>query len=89
METDKIHLATISILIKNRSAKAPEVNDILTKHGEIIMSRLGLHLKEIGLANMTGLITVVAKAQKQQIIALTEDLDKIYGVVAKTNIFNE
>ncbi|HOX10657.1 MAG TPA: CopG family transcriptional regulator [Candidatus Moranbacteria bacterium] len=89
METQKMHLATISILIKDRAAQAPEVNQILTKHGNIILARLGLHLGENAPENCVAVITVVIKATSQTISDLTKEIDQLYGVVAKSNILSE
>lgn len=84
----KKHLATVSILVKDRHSQAANVNQILTDHGDLILSRLGVnlcaaHIKEF--KNCSALITVIAHGAKKEVDALTDQLDKIYGIVAKSN----
>jgi metal-responsive CopG/Arc/MetJ family transcriptional regulator len=91
MATKKIkqHLATVTILVKDRQTHARDVNDILTKHGHIVMARLGVNVQPLCLEHCTGFITLAVKGSALEIRQMTRDLDKLYGIVAKTMIMTE
>ena len=89
MKKEKIHLATITILIKDRHNNAKSVNQILTEYGHIIVARLGVNVNRTCLKNCTGLITVAVEATTDEINVLNEKLDKLYGIVAKKAIMTE
>ncbi|PLX28043.1 hypothetical protein C0583_02320 [Candidatus Parcubacteria bacterium] len=86
---DRIHLATISILIKDRQTHSGDVNDILSKHGKIIMARLGVNVQRSCVAYCTGMITVACEGRIKEIKALTKELNDLYGIVAKVNIMTD
>jgi len=86
---DKKYLATITILIKDRQNHAPEVNKILTDNGYLIIARLGVNLQKRCAENCTALITVVIEGNNKEIKKITDELDKLYGIVAKVNIMTE
>lgn len=86
MEKTKIHLATVSILLKDRTDQAPKINQILTEHGNLIISRLGVNVQRRCVEHCTAIITIVVEASSKEIRDLTEKLDGYYGVVAKSNI---
>ena len=48
--------AIIGIKIKNRLEKAVEVQEILTRYGCVIKTRLGLHEEQNGVCSSKGLI---------------------------------
>jgi len=81
----KKHLATISILIKDRQTHAKNVNDILTKNGNIITSRLGVNLQKSNFKHCNALIIIVVEGLSREISSLTNELDKMYGVVAEVS----
>ena len=87
--SDKKHLATITILVKDRQTHAKDVQQILTDHGHLIMARLGVNPARSCVANCTGLITVAVEGTTEEIDNLTKKLDKLYGIVAKVNIMTE
>jgi len=62
--SEKRHLGTITILIKDRQMHSVDVQKILTDHGHKIMARLGVK-------------------------GITDDLDKLYGIVAKASIMTD
>lgn len=86
---DKKHLATISILIKDRQNHAPEVNRILTENGHIILSRSGLNVQRHCIEHCTAVITIIVEANAYKIHDLAHQLNDIYGIVAKHNILTE
>jgi metal-responsive CopG/Arc/MetJ family transcriptional regulator len=87
-EEPKTHIATVSILVKERGLHAKEVNEILTRHGDRILARLGVHLERAGITHYGGLITVITEGTVTDIKALTDELDALYGIVAKTIILD-
>jgi putative iron-only hydrogenase system regulator len=82
----KKQLATISILVKDRQSNAKQVNEILTEHGHIIISRLGVNLSRACISNCTALIVVVAEASLKEIKDLTKKINNLYGITAKEMI---
>ena len=86
---NKKHLATITILVKDRQTHAKDVQKILTDNGHLIMARLGVNVQRSCIENCTGLITVAVEGTADEINDLTKKLDRLYGIVAKTNIMTE
>lgn len=82
----KRHLATISILLKDRTDQAPTVNQILTDHGQLVVARLGVNVQRRCVEHCTAIITVVVDGTTKEISTLQRQLDDYYGVVAKTTI---
>lgn len=85
----KQHLATISILVKDRHAQAPNINEILTKNGNLILARLGVNVQPRCIEHCKALITINVQGTAKEIRDLTKELDEIYGIVAKKNILTE
>jgi len=86
---NNIHLATISILVKDRKSHADDVNRVLSENGDIILARLGFNAQNLNIKHCTGLITIVVKASKKEIKNLTKTIDVLYGIVAKVNILTD
>lgn len=84
----KTHLATLSILVKEREAHSAKVNEILSRHGDRILARLGVNLERSGVRNGSGLIEVVLEGTLADITTLAGELDSLYGIVAKTSILD-
>lgn len=73
----------MAVLINHRSKKAPDVQEVLTKHGCIIKMRLGLH--ETGdVCSEEGLVILQVRGEEDEINALEADLNLVEGVKAKT-----
>lgn len=86
---EKKHLGTITILVRDRHAQAPDINQILTDHGHIILARLGINLQPRCIEHCTAVVTIVVEGAMKEIKELTTELDEIYGIVAKANIMTE
>ena len=86
---DKKHLATITILVKDRETHATEVNQLLTDNGHLILARLGVNVQRHCIEHCTAMITIAIEATAQEINDLTEKLDSFYGIVAKSNILTD
>jgi hypothetical protein len=82
----KLHLATITILVKDRQMHSAEVNKILTNNGHLILARLGVNVQRHCIENCTAMITVAIEATAGDIAKITKELDKLYGITAKACI---
>ncbi|WP_125152012.1 hypothetical protein [Clostridium rectalis] len=70
----------MGIAIEERNNYAAHVQDILTKHGCIIKTRLGLHEATKDNCSRRGLIILQLSKDKNLIKELEHDLLKIQGV---------
>ena len=87
--SEKQHLATITILVKDRQSNAGAVQDMLTANGHLVMARMGVNVQPACVENCTGLITVTVKGGIKEIRALEKKIDKLYGIVAKACVMTE
>lgn len=85
----KKHLATITVLTKDRHGNATEIQNILTEHSNLIMARMGVNPQRACVKGCTGLISIMAEGTAKEVNALTKKLDKLYGVVAKNIIITK
>lgn len=69
---NKKHLATITILVKDRQAHANDVQQILTEHGHLVMARLGVNVQRSCVENCTGLVAVAVEGTADEINDLTK-----------------
>jgi hypothetical protein len=74
----------MAIALESRNRFAPDLQEILTKHGCIISMRLGLHETSKDLCAERGLILLQLCAKEEEISALKEDLSKIEGIKVNT-----
>jgi hypothetical protein len=74
----------MALRLAQRVASAPEVQQVLTKHGCLIRTRLGLH--EIGgdFCAEDGLIILQLCAPEAEVEKLKSDLTAVNGVTVKT-----
>ncbi|HHV94224.1 MAG TPA: hypothetical protein GXX47_06800 [Firmicutes bacterium] len=73
-------LAVIGILLRNRRKQAPEVQEVLTKYGDLILARSGVHDPE----RERGLITLTVEGSEEEITALQRELEDVSGTSAGT-----
>ncbi|GAA0743391.1 hypothetical protein [Clostridium oceanicum] len=74
----------VAIKISPRNKTAPKVQEILTKHGCIIKTRLGLHEASIKNCSTSGLILLdLIGDDKEKINDLTNELNSLEAVKAK------
>lgn len=64
------------IIVENRDSKAPDVQEILTKFGNIINARLGLHENDFN----EGKIILDLADDVEQIKELSKELQGINGI---------
>lgn len=74
----------MAIKIEPRVESAPTVQEILTKYGCIIQTRLGLHEASKTSCSNAGLVILnLIHDEKEEINKLKEELGNIKGVTAK------
>ena len=78
-----MHLATITILVKDRQMHASEVNQILTENGHLILARLGVNVQRHCIEHCTAMIVIVAEASAKGIGRMEKELNTLYGITAK------
>jgi putative iron-only hydrogenase system regulator len=69
-------LGVLGILLSNRREQAPRVQEVLTKYGDLILCRSGVHDP----VKARGLITLTMEAAETEINALTAELHDVSGV---------
>lgn len=69
-------LGMMGILLSDRREQAPRVQEILTKYGDLILSRGGVHDP----AKSRGLITLTLEAAENEISGLAAELTDVSGV---------
>lgn len=70
-------ISIIGIMINKRTDKAPIVQEVLTKHGDKILSRVGLHNID---ERDRGLITLTVQSTKEEMDELLSELSNLEGV---------
>ncbi|MCM1992589.1 hypothetical protein [Oceanirhabdus seepicola] len=76
----------MAIAINPRTKSAPTVQEILTKHGCIIKTRLGLHETSEATCSQRGLILLQLRPDAENIEKLKADLTNIEGVTVNTMV---
>jgi hypothetical protein len=74
----------MAIALEARNRFAPNLQEILTKHGCIISMRLGLHETSQNSCAERGLILLQLCAEEEEISALKDDLSKIEAIKVNT-----
>lgn len=69
----------VGILVENRGTHGPDVQEVLTRYGSVILSRNGIPDP----SRSRGIITLTMQAEKVDTEKLTAELGKIDGVHAQ------
>ncbi len=72
-------IAVIGIVVTNR-ASAPQLNSILSDHGDMIVGRMGIPYRERGLH----IISLIVDGSTDSIGSLTGQLGKVPGVKVRS-----
>jgi putative iron-only hydrogenase system regulator len=75
-------VGVVAIIVKKRATSAPEVNQVLTEFGDVILGRMGLPHA----ARELNIITLIVDATTDQIGALTGKLGMIPEVTVKSTL---
>ncbi len=86
--SQKIYLASLNILIKNRHQNIGGVNKLITQYGYLVIARLGVPIERQCLKNCSGLITLVVQGTKKEIDEFSRQLNKYKMVTLKKIIFS-
>ncbi|AEG14101.1 hypothetical protein Desku_0479 [Desulfofundulus kuznetsovii DSM 6115] len=73
-------ICVVGILVDGRADRAPEVQQVLTRHGSRILSRSGIPDP----SRRRGIITLTVEADESERKTLERDLQQIEGVVVKS-----
>lgn len=73
----------MAVAIDPRSEHAPQVQTVLTKHGCIINTRLGLHEASKDCCSNRGLIILHINGETEQLDVLKRELEDVEGVKVK------
>jgi putative iron-only hydrogenase system regulator len=73
-------IGVIGIVIEHREEVAAKLNDILSRHGDIIVGRMGIPYKERGLS----VISLIVDGTTDEIGSLTGQLGALPGVNVKS-----
>lgn len=85
----KKHLATITILVKDRLTISKDVNQLMTEHGHLILARLGVNVNRTCAKNCSAMITLAVEGTAAEINQLNTKLDKLYGVISKKSLMTQ
>jgi putative iron-only hydrogenase system regulator len=78
--TVESRIGVVAIMIENRKAAVPKVNDILSEFGETIIGRIGIPYRERGL----NIISIIVEGTTDQLGALSGKLGMVPGVTSKS-----
>ncbi|OGI26689.1 MAG: hypothetical protein A2359_03360 [Candidatus Moranbacteria bacterium RIFOXYB1_FULL_43_19] len=87
IKKEKLRLAAITILVKDRQKHSADVNRILTENGHLIMARLGVNVQRHCVSNCTAMIVVAVEGTARNIAKITKQLNGLYGIAAKASVF--
>ncbi|MDD4003612.1 MAG: hypothetical protein PHW69_00215 [Elusimicrobiaceae bacterium] len=75
------YVGIVGIIIHNRETAAPQVNEVLTRHGNLIAGRMGMpyHGKKMHV------ITLIVDGKDSDICRMTGELEAIKDVIIKTS----
>lgn len=71
-------VSVVGIVIENRADKADDVQNIITKYGDSIISRMGVPSSD----RYTGIITIALEADTDRAAGFVGELKSIGGVTA-------
>ena len=78
-----MNLGVMGIFLRDRRSQATDVQTVLTKHGDLILSRTGVHKP----TDESALITLALEGHQAGLDALKNELDSIEGVDVRLAMF--
>lgn len=78
----------LGILVFDRIKEAGRTQEVLTKHADVIRTRLGFHELSDNICSRVGTILIVLQGKPGQWEGLQEDLGRIGGVEIKEMKFD-
>ncbi|MFW5885347.1 MAG: hypothetical protein ACOCUF_03925 [Patescibacteria group bacterium] len=83
----KKKLAILSILVHDRQNWSEPVNKILSAHGHLILSRLGVNLQRQCIEKCKALISIVAEGEEEELQKMAASLEKLDKIETKLTFF--
>lgn len=74
----------MAIAMDPRSEVAPRAQEILTKYGCIIKTRLGVHETSEDMCSERGLVILLVNGKDEEINGLSEELSSVHGIKVKS-----
>ncbi|WP_430735299.1 TM1266 family iron-only hydrogenase system putative regulator [Halodesulfovibrio aestuarii] len=75
-------MGVVSIIVGDRKREAGSVNDIITKHSNIVLARMGLPCRDRGLS----VIALIIEATTNEVGAFTGQLGNLSSVKVKSSL---
>ncbi|HBV68692.1 MAG TPA: hypothetical protein DEF04_11285 [Clostridiales bacterium] len=73
----------MAVKVEERVAKAPDLQEILTEHGCIIKTRVGLHETDAERCSMNGIIILHLHGEKEEFQKLYDEIVALDGITPK------
>lgn len=73
-------LGFVGVIVEDRKQTADQINKLLSKHGDIVLARVGLPYKE----KDCSVITLIVDATTDELGSLTGELGSVPGVSIKS-----
>jgi len=75
-------IAVVGIIIENRDENAARVNEVLSRHGDIIVGRMGIPYRE----KQVSVISLIVDGTNDEIGSLTGRLGNLKGVKVRAAV---
>lgn len=82
-------LGTITLFTSDRQTISADLNRLLTEHGHLIMSRLGVNVSKACQEHCPGLIILAVEGKDEEIFALEEKLRDLPEMEVKIAVMSE
>lgn len=66
----------VALVLDKRTEDAPELQEVLTRHGCLLKVRLGVHAGSAGECSDSGLIILAAEGDEKELDSFLEELKK-------------
>lgn len=73
-------IAVVGLVIENREEAANRVNEVLTKHGDLIVGRMGIPYREKNIS----IISLIVDGTPDDISSMTGKLGNVRGVKVRS-----
>lgn len=80
-----VPLTIMGIMVGHRAEIAPEMQEVITKHGSDILSRMGIPSP----SKDKGLITLILEAETELVHEFHKELEAIPGITVQTISFQQ
>jgi hypothetical protein len=81
-------IVILGILIGNEVVDIVSFQQLLTKYGNVIRTRLGLHENHYELPNIKGLLVLELAGDAAEIASFEQSIGKIFGIQVQKMVFS-